>query len=186
MNYKKLILCVVCTSIACIRSMIKTCDQIPALSHKEMMLFNYVRVGYIGKTLELLQGCVNVNVQDTLGYTPIMLAAFYDDIEMLRNLVAKGADLNIQNIYGHTALALATYFGRLEIVKFLLQQKSIMLNLKDCEGDTVLDLALRSPHDNEGKIAQLLLEQAEKYTIELPEAPELQKEPITPVQNEAS
>lgn len=186
MNYKKLILFVVCTSVACAQSMIKTCDQIPALSHKEMMLFNYVRVGFIRKTLELIQDRVNVNVQDHLGYTPVMIAAFYNDIEMLRNLVAKGADLNIQNIYGHTALALATYFGRLEIVEFLLQQKSITLNLKDCEGDTALDLVLRSPHDNEGKIAQLLLEQVKKYTIELPEAPELRKEAITPVQNEAS
>lgn len=169
-NYTKLIL-ISCLYSAQAQSMIKTVDQIPALSHKEMMLFNYVRLGYIKKTMQLLHERVSVNIQDTLGYTPVMIASFYDDVAMLQKLFEWGADGNIQNIYGHTALMLAAYYGRFKIIKILLQQKNIATDLKGLEGNTALEFALISPYDKDGIIAAHLLNHKKNTPEEEAKAP---------------
>lgn len=62
----------------------------------------------------------DVNAQDDFGHTPLMEAAYWNEIEVTRLLLEAGADVNIQDKYGSTALIEAAGYGRLEIVKRLL------------------------------------------------------------------
>jgi ankyrin repeat protein len=55
-----------------------------------------------------------------LGITPIETAVFCRRIDMLREILASGADLNFVSPTGHTALSRAVSINCLEIVNFLL------------------------------------------------------------------
>lgn len=54
------------------------------------------------------------------GSSPLISAALFDKPEMVKLLIAAGADLNFQNKEGSTALITAAFFGRPHIVKMLL------------------------------------------------------------------
>lgn len=184
MNYFKLVCMCACFYFVEMQSMIKTPAQIPALTTHEVCFFNAVRLGFIGNVIKLMKKRININVQDCYGYTPAMIAAFYDDYEMLAKLIELGADMNIQNIYGHTPLILAAYYGRMSIVELLLQQKNVSVEIKDCKDLTALEWVLRSPYDKEGKIAQRLLEFKQR-TAKFPEVPTfIEEESKAPVQND--
>ena len=46
-----------------------------------------------------------------IGYTSLMMAALYGNIEIVNLLIASGADVNIKNDFGTTALMLAKNKG---------------------------------------------------------------------------
>lgn len=54
------------------------------------------------------------------GSSPLISAALFNKPEMVKLLIAAGADLNFQNKEGSTALITAAFFGRPAIVKMLL------------------------------------------------------------------
>ncbi|HEY7086562.1 MAG TPA: ankyrin repeat domain-containing protein [Tepidisphaeraceae bacterium] len=52
--------------------------------------------------------------------TPLMTVACVGEADMLRSLIARGADVNARNQYGMTALMYAAMFDRPEVVQVLL------------------------------------------------------------------
>lgn len=55
-------------------------------------------------------GGLDINAADNSGYTPLMLAALRGNVEVVRLLLEKGADLSLKNRHGQTAADLATNF----------------------------------------------------------------------------
>ncbi|MFV0679834.1 ankyrin repeat domain-containing protein [Ottowia sp.] len=74
------------------------------------------------------------------GVSPLMIAAQQGHLELLRTLLAAGANINLSNEYGATALMKAAEYGRLEGVKLLVDQGADM-GRKDHRGQTALDIA---------------------------------------------
>jgi ankyrin repeat protein len=59
----------------------------------------------------------NINVQDSEGMTPLMLAAQYGYPSVAQVLLAKGANRNLKNHYGHTALDIVFNNDNLAVFK---------------------------------------------------------------------
>ncbi|KAI1886982.1 hypothetical protein AGOR_G00201360 [Albula goreensis] len=67
----------------------------------------------------LHSGMVNVNVPDTMGFTPLMVAAQKGFTSLAHTLVQRGADVEMRNSSGKDSLMLACFHGHLDIVKYL-------------------------------------------------------------------
>jgi tankyrase len=60
-----------------------------------------------------------INVQDKLGYTPLLLSLSGGDAEIAALLIEKGADILAQTRNGETALSLAEKAGNTRIIELL-------------------------------------------------------------------
>jgi ankyrin repeat protein len=98
-------------------------------------------------------------------FTPVMAAAMRGDVEALKSLLDRGADVNVQGgDFGRTALLMATTTGRDDVVKLLLE-KGANPSAKDQLGNTVLRWAKKQ---GDSSIVKLL----EKVSGEEPPTPE--------------
>lgn len=86
------------------------------------------------------------------GWAPIHYAAFQDRQEMIRYLIAKGADKNALAPNGYTALMLAARSGHVDAAHALLQE-DVDINVRSPDGETALRIALRAKH---GPVAELI------------------------------
>jgi ankyrin repeat protein len=68
----------------------------------------------------LLAAHANIEIQDSEGYTPLLLAVNYDDLDVVSVLLSTHANINTQNFLGETPLLLAAQYNCLDIVKVLL------------------------------------------------------------------
>lgn len=75
----------------------------------------------------LLSYNANVNIEDDLGYTPLMLSCDNDNSDLVKLLLKNGADLNIKSKNGHTALEWAD--GHKYIENILRSISQVELNI---------------------------------------------------------
>ena len=75
-------------------------------------------------------------------YGTIHEAAIHGDLEVVKYLVAKGADVNAMHRGGLTPLMTAATRGRLDVVKFLVD-KGADVNARGNDGETPLTLATK-------------------------------------------
>lgn len=97
-------------------------------------------------------GDVNAKASQA-GQTALMLAVSHGRIDMVRALLAAGAEVNIQDDEGSTALMCAGEHGHADIVKLLLAQPGCDATLADNDESTALSIALEAGHKD---IAMLL------------------------------
>jgi ankyrin repeat protein len=69
-------------------------------------------------------------------------AAGFNQIEVVRELLAEGIDVNIKNTYGYTALHEASINGHPEMVKFLIANGAD-ITITNNDGNTPLHFAAR-------------------------------------------
>ena len=93
----------------------------------------------------------NAEVKHT-GWAPIHYAAFQDKPEMIRYLIAKGADKDALAPNGHTALMLAARGGHDDAVRALLYE-DVDINARSPDGETALRIAKLRKHS---AVAELL------------------------------
>ena len=82
-------------------------------------LFNAILKSRAHMVESLFKHGVDVNVQNSDGMSPLMAAASTGNVEIVRMLVAKGADLQAVNVLGETAKDIAVRFCRAEAASFL-------------------------------------------------------------------
>jgi len=93
-----------------------------------------------------------------MGRTPLHLAVIKDKMNMVRLLVAQGADLEARDAYGNTPLHLAAHCLRLRPTRFLLE-RGAQVNARDDFGNTPLHhLAYGSFDKIAFQVAKMLLE----------------------------
>lgn len=113
-------------------------------------------VARIGTTVQLIstleENPTLVNSKNGDGYSPLILAAYHSNTNIVKTLLSRGASVDEGSGYG-TALMAATVKGEAAIVKLLLDYKANP-NLKDKNGITALLYATMFQQD---EIVALLL-----------------------------
>ena len=87
-----------------------------------------VRDGDLSAATALLNDGTDVNATAVAGWTPLMVAALRNNLEMVQFLVEWGADPHAVNSSGWTAMMIAESKGYTEIVKSFAQQKVMARN----------------------------------------------------------
>ncbi len=91
----------------------------------------------------LLDHGINPNTRDeATGETPVMVAVFWDSIEMLKLLIKYQADLDLSSWSGSTPLIYAVIFNKKEIIKTLLKA-GVDVNYQSYYKETALSLAAK-------------------------------------------
>lgn len=97
--------------------------------------------------LLLSTGQVDVNAQDSGGWTPIIWAAEHKHIEVIRMLLTRGADVTLTDNEENICLHWASFTGSAAIAEVLLNARCD-LHAVNYHGDTPLHIAAReSYHD---------------------------------------
>jgi ankyrin repeat protein len=89
----------------------------------------------------VLVGCGSAEIDRTL-----IAAIAKDDIEVVKQHIAAGADVNVKNKVGGTPLHFAAFEVRKEIVELLIT-KGAQVNVKSKDGLTPLDRAIKYKHN---------------------------------------
>jgi Acyltransferase family/Ankyrin repeats (many copies) len=98
-----------------------------------------VRKGDASAVRERLDGGADVAAPDSkLGVTPLAWAALHGDVETLRLLIERGADLNARNRDGSSPLHSAAFVGRVQAVG-LLRDRGARADARDGGGGTPID-----------------------------------------------
>ena len=104
------------------------------------ILYN-CRRGYANEVAVLLKGSINVNEEDELGQTSLIIAAQAGHLDIVNMLLAyKGVAVDIQDHQGFSAVHRATWRNHVEVVQALIK-KGANLTLKNIDGNTARDLS---------------------------------------------
>ncbi|WCR54431.1 MAG: Phosphocholine transferase AnkX [Wolbachia endosymbiont of Ctenocephalides orientis wCori] len=68
------------------------------------------------------------------------------NLEKVKELVEKGADLYVKDSDGNAALSLAVYYGKLDVVKYLIEDKHADFKVNSNDGKTPLHWAAQNGH----------------------------------------
>ncbi|KAH8822284.1 hypothetical protein DL96DRAFT_1620631 [Flagelloscypha sp. PMI_526] len=127
-----------------------------SLDWNQWSLFTGIAVTGMPELVELFSSRADINVlvpvSDAKSMTPVGLAAFFGNLDVLKAMAAAGADLG----RGQSPLRNACRSGRTEVIKFLLTQPDLVENaIKDVEDAHLL---FRDPiSTGETEIIRLLL-----------------------------
>ena len=82
-------------------------------------LWNAVDAGNVEELENVLSSQPVINSRDANGVTPLMRAACYNRLEVVRTLINYGADVNAMRSDGFTPLLLAIFYGHAAVVRLL-------------------------------------------------------------------
>ena len=111
---------------------------------------------------DLVKKGADVNIQDEMGYTPLIWAASMGKNDTARKLIELGADVNKMDKAGRTALMLAV-INREEIMAALLLRNGAFVNARDYAGFTS---AMYAAENNDTEIFKLLMYEKIDLSIE--------------------
>ncbi len=106
-------------------------------------LHQAVRVGDLKTVKKFIEEGVPVDKPDARlnstikDETPLMIACEKGNVEIVRYLISKGANVNAKDSLGGTPIILATVKGHVEIVKILIS-KGADVNAVDIDGNSAL------------------------------------------------
>lgn len=117
-------------------------------------LMNAIRINDVKEVVSIIHNQKNiVNQKNSKGYSPLLLAAYYDNLDILKKLLDAGANVNDRESAGNTSLIAATLKGYKSVVQELLNFNADP-NIQNYSGETALFYACSFNHED---IAKLLL-----------------------------
>ena len=92
---------------------------------------------YLLETLFDKMSHVDINHRDVAGRTPLMSAVYNRDINIVKFLIKKGANLNAYEMNGNNALILAVISGKIDVFKLLIDSGADILSVnKNRKGES--------------------------------------------------
>ncbi len=117
-----------------------TWDEYKKTMTVEDSIFEAAKKGDFLTLSDYLKKGGEVEARDSRGSTPLMLAAYYDQLEVSEILISAGADVNACDQHGNTVLMGVAFKGHVRIVELLLQN-SADPHLYNPHGMKALDFA---------------------------------------------
>ncbi|MEX0940490.1 MAG: ankyrin repeat domain-containing protein [Candidatus Babeliales bacterium] len=116
-----------------LHSLITPRDNTPKTSKERLLYFLH----YYG---------ANQNIRNKVGFTPLHIAVYFNDITNTQNLLEYNPNLSIQDNLGDTPLHLALQLKRVHILPYLLKKiqknnQTYLLNIKNESNQTAISLA---------------------------------------------
>jgi ankyrin repeat protein len=106
-------------------------------AQENLNVFDIARNGSVEEAMEVLKtNSEAFNVKNSEGFSPLILACYRGNTEVVELLIENGSDVNDSSSMG-TALMAAAVKGNLEIVQMLLDKKA-SVNVADANGTTAL------------------------------------------------
>lgn len=106
-----------------------------------LCLEDVIYTGYMDTIKYIVQKGADINKKSSSGYTPVMIAAKFQQLEVLKYFInEKNADLSITNNDGENILHIAVESNSLEIVKYVAERVN-NINEPNIDGLTPLHLA---------------------------------------------
>ena len=102
-----------------------------------MNIWKACRKGALERVRQLIQDGQDVNIGNSYGWTPLMVAAVNGHDQIVRELIRAGADVNRKGNYNRTALYCASSCGHSSVIKTL-TEAGANLNVQDWLGVTPL------------------------------------------------
>ncbi|ORY16673.1 ankyrin, partial [Neocallimastix californiae] len=99
-------------------------------SEKSLKIINYL----------IKNAKVDINFKDKNGNTPLLMASYFRNNEIILKLIENGADPNIQNNFGNTPLIVSYYFKNEKIIQEL-KKKGADMSIKNKYGENYLSIA---------------------------------------------
>ena len=117
------------------------------ISTQLVSLLHYcAQCGYTSVAESILLSCCHIDpdIEFIDGLAPIHIACKYNQLDMVRLLLAHGCAPDIPSkVYGNTPLHYASFYGHLEIAKLLLCQPSVSANCINHQHENPLYCVLR-------------------------------------------
>ena len=96
--------------------------------------------GDVSKVVDMVEAGMPVDILDEDGWTALMTAACNNRTDVVRYLLANGANVNKQNRFGETALHDASINNHTDVISVLLQHGASR-DIKSNDGRTPIDYA---------------------------------------------
>jgi ankyrin repeat protein len=139
------------SSLASSRRQEAMADRSAGQVNSEKQLFDAVVCGWPEEVEKLIAQGTSVEVEDSYGSTPLILAAVNGHEDICRLLIVHGALIEAQNNYGWTPLIWAASRGHMNVCRLLIANKALAA-AKDIDGWTPLIWAVRNRHKEVGKL----------------------------------
>ena len=113
-----------------------------AITMKEQ-LFDAAKTGNV-ETLKMISAELPklMSERDDKGFTPLIVAAYYDQLEAVKFLVEQGADVNAQDSGGNTALMGVAFKNYIDVAHYLIDSGAD-INIKNPKGMKAVDFAIQ-------------------------------------------
>lgn len=116
----------------------------------------------IKEVQEAIKERADLNANDEGGYGALMIAARDDKrLEIIKLLIASGADLNIQSNLGGTPLMIAAMWNSISVAELLIESGAD-LTIQDKYGNTALKLAKSGKNEQIVKLIKSRMEYLKK------------------------
>ena len=136
-------------------------EQIKYLLNKN----NYININVFGIAKILIDNNKNdiekkdveIDFKNKEGYTPLMIASYKGNTDIVKLLLEYNASVDITNNYNYTALIYACIYGNLDVVEILLEHKADMYIETKLEKNYLTTLMIACSQ-NYTEIVRILLE----------------------------
>ena len=132
------------------------------MTEKERFFFNAIRLGDLAIVKKELTDKPNlIDITDDRGSSPLILASYYDHIDLTQILIQAGATVNFKDSSGNTALMGVCFKGVVELAELLINHGADV-NITNVMGTSALIFAAMF---NRKDMVELLLENKADKTI---------------------
>jgi len=106
-----------------IRALLVPCSLflVPAFAQTDADILSLAVEGKTAEVRELVRDVNNANLAQSDGTTLLHWAVYYDDSELVEQLLEQGADVSVRNDYGATPLSQAAIIGNPDVLELLLE-----------------------------------------------------------------
>jgi ankyrin repeat protein len=111
--------------------------------------------GFTRELQVLIKKRINLNQEDKVGITPLIIASMLGYTRLHELLIQNGANINHANKYGMTPLHIAACYGHVETVKLLIKYGANK-NAESIDNITPYDLIKKKYSSNYLRIVELL------------------------------
>lgn len=110
------------------------------------LFYQAIEAGDIKSILSTIDKVSTVELNSTMpsGKTPLTCSCFWDDKEIVKLLIQKGADINKKDEFGNTALIEASYWNSDKVVRYLMGRKTVDFSVVGCCGMAAVQLCRES------------------------------------------